>query len=99
MNDSVPLTQAESVESLRAKAVARADAGDESGPLKIFRPKRKRAYHRALKRGEPWAVWQKTTKDMFDLIKEALFTSKEERMEMIGLNQALYSSTVDKKDD
>lgn len=40
------------VGSLRLKAIAQADRGDEQ----IFIPKRKRGYHRALKRKELWAV-------------------------------------------
>ncbi len=29
-----------------------------------MKPKRKRAYHRALKRGEPWALMEKGTREI-----------------------------------
>lgn len=89
MKDQVPPTQAESVESLRAKAVSRANAGDESGPLKIIEPKRKRAYHRALKRGEFWAVYRKSIIDILNLTNKVLYEVKNESMETMGLSRIL----------
>lgn len=50
------------VNSLRAKAIAHADAGDGQGFF--IEPKRKRGYFRALKRGATWAVLKKGMRDM-----------------------------------
>lgn len=99
MNDNIPPTQAESVESLRAKAISRADAGDVSGAFKIIKPKRKRAYHRALKRGEHWAVWQKVTIDQCNAISRVLYETRQEQYKMAGIYEVLYSGNEYKKEN
>jgi hypothetical protein len=55
----------QTVNSLRDAGIARAEAsGDGQRPFKIIQPPcRKRAYHRALKRGEYWAVMRKFLND------------------------------------
>lgn len=60
--------------------------------LTIFRPKRKRAYHRALKRQEPRAVWEKHLKDHLNLVSEIIYARSLEPspfLKMMGLKESL----------
>lgn len=84
------------VSSLRAKAVAQADAGDGQRSFNsIWQPKRKRAYHRALKRGEHWAIYKKTINDMINLCTQAVFQDMMKPnplLKMIGLSKTIDSN-------
>ncbi len=83
----------QTVNPLRAKAVAQADAGDGQGPIKIWQePKRKRAYFRALKRGEHWAIWKKTMNDFMNNCARAMFAEAlvpSPFLKMLGLGEQM----------
>ncbi len=54
------VSEADGIKGLRDKAIAHAESGD---PPTIFKPIRKRGFHRALKRGDVWAVAVQRDKD------------------------------------
>lgn len=58
-------SEADGINGMRAKALALVDAGV---PPTILRPKRKRAFHRALKRGEQWALSEQSMRNIMNII-------------------------------
>lgn len=80
------MSEADGIKGLRAKALALADAG---GPPTILRPKRKRAFHRALRRGEQWAIYEQSMKNLFNETFKSLWRNILSPSFFIGLSAGL----------
>lgn len=76
------MSGADRIKGLRAKEFAQSDAG---GPPLIFRPKRKRAFHRALKRRESWALMKQATRDCMNMIAKAMYEDILKPSPFLGL--------------
>lgn len=61
--------------------------------MDIYRPKRKKAFHRALRRGEGWAVMEESTRRLMNIISAAMFnkvqTSVFSRNALLSLRDGL----------
>jgi hypothetical protein len=75
MSDN-PVTKADGLKYAEIRA---ATLGTLEGGRPDIRPIRKRGYHRALKRGELWAVNQKAMLDMVNALTKQMYRDNIER--------------------
>lgn len=77
-NNSVPEADGPNLAETKSRS-----PGDSRGG----RPIRKRAYHRALKRGEPWAIVEQAHQRMMKLMAAQFYGNILDMMEPISLSR------------